>query len=385
MTTALPNPIGFRPLVLISSLQPRGAERVTVSLLSRLREQGFAVPLGTLTRRHDGFLADELAASAVDRLDLGCRRLADPVALIRLVRLLRGRRIDVVHAHGQDATILAATACAIEGIPLIVTRHVIEEPTENLRLAWRSSLALRAIQRADGVVAVSRAVGRRLEQDVKLSQPPEVILNGIDPSFFDLVLCEPRRELRESLGLGSGPVVLSVAALEKGKGLDVLLAAAEGLRHRYPGLKIVLAGEGSLEGALRDKAARMGKAVHFLGHRKDIPRLMSMADLVCQASLSEALPTALMEAGAIGRPVVATRVGGTEEVVDDQETGLLVPAGDLEALAQAMHSLLRDPERAARMGRVGARTARRRFSLEAQAEATVDLWRRVMATRRLAA
>ena len=328
MTPGTPDPIGMRPLVLISSLQPRGAERVTVSLLARMREQGFAVPLGTLTRRHDSFLADELAASAVERLDLGCRRLADPVALVRLVRLLRGRRIDVVHAHGQDATILAATACAIEGIPLIITRHVIEEPTETLRLAWRSSLALRAIQRADRVVAVSKAVARRLVQDVNLSQPPEVILNGIDPGFFDLGSCDSRHELRKSLGLGSGPVVLSVAALARGKGHDVLLAAAEVLRGRFGELAVVLAGEGPLEGELRAKAARTRVAVHFLGHREDIPQLMSMADLLCQQSLSEALPTALMEAGAIGRPVVATRVGGTEEVVDDQATGLLVPAGD---------------------------------------------------------
>jgi glycosyltransferase involved in cell wall biosynthesis len=385
MTPQTHHTAGMRPLVLISSLQTRGAERVTVSFLARLRQQGFEVPLGTLTRRHDGLLADDLVASGVERLDLECRRLADPVALVRLVRLLRRRRIGVVHAHGQDATILAAAACAIEGVPLIVTRHVMEEPTETVRLAWRSSLSLRALQRAERVVAVSQAVARRLVLDVKLSRPPEVVLNGIDPSFFDLGSRDPGHELRKFLGLGSGPVILSVAALAEGKGHDVLLAAAEALHGRFEELAVVLAGEGPLEDELRARAAQTGVAVHFLGHREDIPQLMSMADLVCQASLSEALPTALMEAGAIGRPVVATRVGGTEEVVDDQQTGLLVAAGDPEALAKAMECLLRDPERAARMGRVAARSARRRFSLEAQAEATVELWRQVSAPRRLAA
>lgn len=375
----------IRPLVLVSSLQPRGAERVTVSLLARLREQGYDVPLTTLTRRQDGPLAAEAAARAVERLDLCSHRLLDPSALIRLIRLLRRRRIEVVHAHGQDASILAATACAIERIPLIVTRHVLEEPTETWRLACRASLALRAIQRSDRVVAVSKAVARRLVRDVKLSRPPEVVLNGIDPSFFDLGSRDSGLELRKSLGLGSGPVILSVAALAEGKGHDVLLAAAEVLHGRFGELTVVLAGGGPLEDELRARAAQTGVAVRVLGHREDIPQLMSMADLVCQASQSEALPTALMEAGAIGRPVVATRVGGTEEVVDDQQTGLLVPAGDPEALAKAMECLLRDPERAARMGRLAARTARRRFSVEAQAETTVDLWRRVSATRRLAA
>lgn len=377
---------GMRPLVLISSLQRRGAERVTVSLLTRLREQGYAVPLCTLTNRHDGPLAAEIEARGVERLDLGSRRLADLAALLRLIGLLRRRRIDVVHAHGQDACILGATACAIEGLSLIVTRHVMEEPTESLRLASRASLALQALQRADLVVAVSNAVAQRLAQSARLRRPPEVILNGVEPAFFDAASQPDQRQaLRTTLGLRDGPVILSVATLGTGKGHDNLLNAAASLRDRFPHLSVLLAGEGQLEHELRQKAMRLGDTVHLLGHRENIPQLMAAADLVCQASESEALPTALMEAAAAGRPVVATRVGGTAEVVDDQETGLLVPPGNSVALTSAIETLLTDTQRATEMGRTAARVARKRFSLDAYVEATLDVWLRVAGAERLAA
>ena len=125
--------------------------------------------------------------------------------------------------------------------------------------------------------------------------------------------------------------------------------------------------------------------MHLLGHREDIPQLMAAADLVCQASESEALPTALMEAAAAGRPVVATRVGGSAEVVDDQETGLLVPPGNSAALTSAIETLLTDTQRATEMGRTAARVARKRFSLDAYVEATLDVWLRVAGAERIAA
>lgn len=377
---------GMRPLVLISSLQRRGAERVTVSLLTRLREQGYAVPLCTLTNRHDGPLAAEIEARGVERLDLGSRRLADLAALLRLIDLLRRRRINVVHAHGQDACILGAAACAIEGLSLIVTRHVMEEPTESLRLALRASLALQALQRADLVVAVSNAVAQRLVQSARLRRPPQVILNGAEPAFFDTASQPDQRQaLRDTLGLRDGPVILSVATLGPGKGHDDLLNAAASLRDRFPHLSVLLAGDGQLEHELRHKATRLGDTVRFLGHREDIPQLMAAADLVCQASESEALPTALIEAAAAGRPVVATRVGGTAEVVDDQKTGLLVPPGNSAALTSAIETLLVDNQRATEMGRTAARIARSRFSLDAYVEATLDVWLRVAGAERIAA
>jgi len=261
-----------------------------------------------------------------------------------------------------------------------------EEPTHSLKLASRASLALMALQRADLVVAVSSAVSRRLAQSTRLQKPPQVILNGVEPAFFEVASHSSRRqEIRQTLGLSDGPVVLSVAALGTGKGHDVLLNAAASLRDRFPRLSVVLAGKGELEPELRQKAMRLEGMVRFLGHRDDVPKLMVAADLVCQTSESEALPTALMEAAAAGRPVVATRVGGTVEVVDDQKTGLLVPPGNSAALARALETLLEDTQRTSEMGRVAAETARSRFSLDAHVEATLAAWQQVAGIKRIAA
>ena len=121
-----------RPLVVVSSLAPGGAERVTVSFLRRLKSAGHDVPVCTVSSQQDGALAEELRQAGVARYDLAARRLADARALLRLIRLIRGERYDLVHAHGQDAAILAALACAVCGVPFVATRHVLEEPVEKM-------------------------------------------------------------------------------------------------------------------------------------------------------------------------------------------------------------------------------------------------------------
>jgi glycosyltransferase involved in cell wall biosynthesis len=121
--------------------------------------------------------------------------------------------------------------------------------------------------------------------------------------------------------------------------------------------------------------------VRFLGPRDDMPDLMAACDVVVLPSRAEALPTALMEAAAAGRPVVATRVGGVPEVVEDGRTGLLVPAGDPHALARALASVLADPVRAAALGDAARALARQRFGIDRQVERTIELWTRVVAGR----
>src|SRR6185369_3181875 len=125
-------------------------------------------------------------------------------------------------------------------------------------------------------------------------------------------------------------------------------------------------GAGTMEPALRALAAPLGRAVVFLGARADVPDLLAASDVVVLASLAEALPTALMEAAAAGRPCVATRVGGVPEIVDDGVTGLLVPPSDAPALARALTCLARDPALRADMGRAARERAEARFSLDAQ-------------------
>lgn len=373
----------MRPMVLISGLGTGGAERVTAAFLRRLAREDRAVPVCTVTARHDEGPARALERVGVPRLDLGARRLADPRALMRLRALLRRRAITVVHAHGQDATILGAAATRALPAAFVATRHVLEEPAGSWRERIRARLTLAAFRRADPPVAVSHAAAGRLAEAAGLEERAvRVIYNGVELERFAGSGPEEeagtRAAARASLRVPEeAPVVLVPAVLRQGKGHEVLLAAASPLRERLPGVQILLAGGGVREAELRAHSARrdLDGCVRFLGPRDDIPRLLQAADVVALPSRAEALPTVLIEAAAAGRPAVATRVGGTPEVVEHERTGLLVRPDAPEELAGALEELLTHPERARRYGRAARRRARERFDLDRQVQETLALWR----------
>lgn len=368
----------MRPLVLVSSLATGGAERVTASLLCRLRRQGHDVALCTVTARHDGPLAEEVARQGVVRFDLGADRLADPRVLLRLLRLLRCEGFGLVHAHGQDASILALAARPWARLPLVVTRHVLEEPAADARQRARALAALLALRLADAAVAVSHAVARRLASAGWLDRDRiRVIPNGIELERFDPVASSASRAAtRRALGVGPDePLALVPAVLRPRKGHPLLLEAVPRIRERVPGARLLFAGSGPLEGELRRHAAPLGDAVRFLGERGDVPALMAAADLVVLATETEALPTVLMEAAAAGRPAVASDVGGVGEVVAAGRTGLLVPVGDAGALADAVGRLLLDCDRARALGAAARALAEERFGMDLYVRRTLELWR----------
>ena len=373
----------MRPLVVLSSLATGGAEHVTVSFLVRLAERGVAVDACTLTSRFDGPLADRLRCGGVSRLDLRARRLVDPFALRRLCQLLVHEHIDIVHAHGQDASILAALACWYTQVPMVITRHVLAEPKATRRQRLRAGLALAAIARADAIVAVSTAT-----VDALITFRPDIATSRVRviPNGIELLRYRQRSDgddwirTRRQLGIdGSEPLLLLPAVLREGKGHRLLLRCLPGLVRDFPDIRVAFAGSGELEAALRTEAEQLvGDRVLFLGHRDDIPDLLLASDLVVLPSVAEALPTVLMEAAAAGRPVVATRVGGVPEVVDHGRSGLLVPPDDSQALLSAITQILTDPERASYLGERARQIAVERFGLERMVDQTLDLWAEVL-------
>jgi glycosyltransferase involved in cell wall biosynthesis len=168
------------------------------------------------------------------------------------------------------------------------------------------------------------------------------------------------------------PVVVTLARLAPQKGIGVLLRAAAEL----PNVSFIVAGEGPERHALESQARSLGVSdrVAFSGFQSDPAALLASADLFVLPSFEEGLPLALLEAMAVGTPVVATAIGGTDEVVTHGEHGLLVPPGDAAALASAIGALLRDPARAARLA-VAARTrVRESFSMERMVHDVVSVY-----------
>lgn len=375
--------IRVRSLLVLSSLSAGGAERVVVSLACRLAQRGYASAVCTLTSECDTQLALELRQAGVVRYDLAARRLSDSRVLIRYLRLLWRAGFEVVHAHGQDAWILASVARRLTRVPLILTRHVLDEPAATWRQSLRRRWALEAVRRADALAAPSSAAAERLADLAGIcASRVHVIPNGIDLVRFERA-GGAREDVRRALGCAAHErLVVLPAVLRQGKGHEVLLDAVPAIQHRVPHVRVIFAGSGDREDELRRRAEPHGERVIFLGHRDDMPDILTACDLAVLPSFSEALPTALIEAAAAGRPAVATHVGGTADIVEHGVSGLLVPPGDPRALADAIAGLLGDQQRLQAFGQAARIVARHRFSLDGHVDRTLELWSNVARARR---
>jgi teichuronic acid biosynthesis glycosyltransferase TuaC len=295
------------------------------------------------------------------------------------LRRVHGRwPFDVVHAHMlvPDGWAAARVAAGL-GVPVVATAHradVLDVPARGPASRRRVAEAVGSI---DQVCAVSAAIGAAAEGLAHPRRPVEIVPNGADTSVF---APRPAAEARARLGVPEGrPVVSYVGKLVPRKGVDTLIEAMGLLARRPQGAPLlVAAGIGELRPALERRATELGVAerVRFVGKvpHDEVGWWMAAGDLFVLPSLSEGLPTVVCEAMNCGRPVVATAVDGTPEIVRDGETGLLVPPGDPEALAGALARVLDDPALAGRMGEAALRIGRERYTWEANARRMTEIY-----------
>lgn len=367
----------LRVALMVSGLPSTGAESVVVHSLPELRAAGVDPILVTLNTRRDGSLADEVRTSGVRRIDVGARRMLDPRAIRRLVAVFRRERFAVLHANDQDSIILGGLLRRMTGTPLVLSRHVLVEPAEDVRERARARLVIEVARRiADHVIVVADAVGATLSAQTGIPQDRiTAVHNGVEPAAYAARPGE-RDALRAQLGWASDvPVVLMVAWFRPGKGHELLADIVPRVASRIPGVRFALAGGGPRLAEIRRLLAPYGDAVQFLGHRTDVAALLQAADALLLPSWSEALPTVVIEAGAAGRPVVASDVGGTREIVEDAVTGHLVPPGRADDFADRLVDLLGDRSAAQKMGRLAHERIADRFTVREQARATADVYR----------
>jgi len=294
----------------------------------------------------------------------------DMASVRELAGLLRSLSPEVVHWHAAKAHAIGALASLLDPGPVrVLSRRVVFPVRRTL-----GSRLLYALP-VDRIAAISDAVRDALVQSGVDSRKIDVVPSGIEPSPPP----DPARraELRRSLGCGEEEVAaITVSALSAGKGHEDLLRASAAAIREAPRLRLWLAGEGPLEGKLEANARALGleAVVQFLGFRTDIPLLLHAADFFCLATHSEGLGSSILEAMSAGLPVVATRVGGVPEIVEDGSTGILVPAADPAALARAMARMAGDRGLRETMGARGRERASR-FSAERTAEMTERVYR----------
>ena len=354
-----------RVLYVVDHLKFGGAQTHLVQLLSKLDRRRFA-PLVCALKPH-GELRPVVEAMGVVVLDGGLgRTLMGPSGIgvvRRLARILRQYRVDIVHSYLFHPNIVAPIAARLAGTRAAVVskRSLDRYPSFPVRCAVRLGNAL-----ADRVMVNADAIGRFVAAEERCPPAKMVLIpNGVRDEA--LRPAGDGSAKRAELGLPrDSRVIGAVSRLEWKKGLRHLLEAMPRIVDSVPEARLVVAGEGTLRPELTALAASLGigDRLQLLGSRADTIELLAAFDVFVLPSVVEGMSNALIEAMAVGRPVVATDVGGNPEVVVDGETGLIVPPADPHALAAAVVKLLEAPELAVEMGAAGRRRVLEHYQID---------------------
>jgi glycosyltransferase involved in cell wall biosynthesis len=275
----------------------------------------------------------------------------------------RRHRIAVAHSHEFSMAVYGAWAARRAGIPHLITMHGSRYYAGRLRrrAALRGGIAI-----SGRTVAVSNSLARHICRDLWIRRSQITLIpNGVPP------VCSEPASLRQELRLGPADrLLVSIGNLYPVKGHRYLVDALALLADRYPGVHLAIAGRGDEADALISQAALHGLAsrVHLLGLRADIPTILGAADIFVLPSVSEALPLALLEAMFAGRPIVATDVGDVSAVLAHGNAGVLTEPRNAAALAAAIDTLLKDPDRARYFGSRARSRALAEYTLSRMAE-----------------
>ncbi|MCX2930336.1 glycosyltransferase family 4 protein [Mycobacterium sp. CVI_P3] len=366
-----PNPT--RVLMVLDSFSAGGAETLTAELV-RCAPDTMEVSVASLAP------AERSSVDVVERLTqvgprptyLDVRRLRDVAGFVRLVRKFRSAPVDVIHAHLTTSAILVSLAAWLARKPVVATLHV--NPQTNAgRGDWIKERLATWLPAALGrLVTVSQyAHDRYAQSHGPVGSTWRVIHNGVDLNQY---------QAHRSTRRGRGPVWATVAALRPNKNHVELVRAWADVVAVHPDATLLVVGDGPSRGGVERAVADagLGDSVQFLGFRNDVADILGTVDGVVTASVEEALPTALIEAGACGLPVVAADAGGTREIVVDRLTGRLVPLHDVPALSAALLETIGEPALAAEYGAAGRARIEEKFSMDTWIEQLQLLYQEVI-------
>ena len=352
--------------MMLESDEPGGAEMMVYGLAEELRHRGHEiVPVGPA--HGVGWLGDLFRKAGFSTEVFHLDRPIDPGCVRRFVQLFRKHRIDVVHSHEFTMAVYGAAATQFLGLPHLVTMHggIKEYKVLRRRLALRW-----ALRSSDFAVMVSRAT--RTQFAAKLGVKPSlftVVPNGVPVQSGNAT------RARAEFGVGEQErVILAVGVLERHKGHRILLEALaqlerSGFDRRW---RLIVAGGagGSEHESLLEyvRSEQLGERVHIVTNRNDVADLLALADVFVMPSLWEGLPMALLEAMVARKAIVASAIAGIPEAVVDGREGLLVPPGEVGALATALRLVLSDAALSNTLAESAATRAREEFTIQVMAD-----------------
>jgi glycosyltransferase involved in cell wall biosynthesis len=360
-----------------------GAEKMLYHTIKGINPERYSAKLCSLKKK--GEFACRLEEEGLEVYSLNMRDettlagwLDSLRALVLLVRYFMRERPTIVHSFLFRANILARIAGYLTGVPVIISSVRVMGGEQK----WHHFIDRVTAFMADHVVAVSDGVKVHVMRNAPLPEHKvSTIYNGVvvgNNASFDA------SALMNDIGLMADErILLTAGRLHRQKGYDLLLQALSVVQKSFPGVKMLILGEGEEEKSLKKLAhsLELSEKVLFLGLRSDVDRLMQCSDIFVLSSRWEGFPNVLLEAMAAGKPVVATAVGGVQELVVDEVTGMLVPPQDETALADAIMLLLSDKERALAMGAAGRERVLQHFSMDSMLSKTEALYHELLARK----
>ncbi|MCP4622368.1 MAG: glycosyltransferase [bacterium] len=352
----------------------RGGEQQTLYLLQLLKDRGF---FSHLVCQAGSPMAERAARAGVEIFPMTMRGEIDLAAVLRIRKLILRSKYSIVHSHTSHAHLLAFLASIGTGVARLVTRRV------DFSIYRHSFLKLSGIKYrflADYYIAISHKIKNVMINDGIAGQRIFVVHSGIDPNRF--VQATGGNLLSEFDIKESQKVVINVAHLAEHKGQEHLVRAIPRVLTKLPATRFFIIGQGELMDKLKKTASEVGlkDELVFTGFRDDVADFYRIADLYVMSSVQEGLGTAVLDALALAKPVVATNTGGLPEIIHDGKTGRLVTPADSEALADGIVDMLTHPELAGTMAVRGKERVLQDFSIDAMVTRNIDVYQHIIKT-----
>lgn len=373
----------YNIIYMIDGLGMGGAERLMVPILSNLDHNSFSAKVAVFQNRNGNPIADELKALGIPVDLISIPYLRDFAALPKIINYLHNVNADLVHTQLEFANILGGLAAKRLRIPCVSTLHTIPSQDMSLKSKLHQELEYFCLRHFfDMIVSVSNETryfhmksGRMPEKKTR------TIYNGIDLAHFNQSLQIDREAVLHDLGIPASAVVLTtVAVLREPKGIQYMIRAMPEILAVHPNAYYLVIGSGDFEAKLKKEAVQnSAERIVFAGMRKDIPELLSVSNIFILPTLTEALPTVLAEAMALRIPILATRVGGIPEMVEDGINGRLVPPADIQQLVSVCNEMLTQHKAISGMGGAGRKIVEERFDVCVQVRELESLYQELIA------
>ena len=366
----------MKVFILTTHLEMGGISIYVVDLARALKRRGHE----PIVFSSGGMLERRLAEEGIRHIRIPCRTSSELnpklwlTAFPRLLKIFRQERPDLVHVHTRVTQALAWALSTVTGIPYVTTCHGL------YRFRWG-----RRVFRCWGswVMAISEASMERLVRQYRLAPPHQVVLveNGVDVNRFQQP-ADPQQveHFRQAHGLNGGPVIGAIARLSPVKGLDLLLKAMPTLLKEFPGLQLLLVGDGPARESLVRLAYELGIAdrVVISSSVEDTRVPLSLLQVFVAPAWREGFGLAIVEAMAAGVPVVSSSAGGPAEILEQGKSGLLVPPGDVQAVENAVRILLKDPTARRQIAERAQRRAAERYDFKRVATQVEEVYARTL-------